>query len=637
MAVATDYFDLAPRTPLENAIWREKLLVASVKDKTVQGKLRQACLDDILFFFQFGAFLIEPRGKGKIIPFCLWPHQMPAILALAKSIEDGSVDMGNPIDVVFDKSRGQGATWICLYAILWLWLKEPMFAAGIISRSEEAVDKRNYPGSLFPKLDWAISMLPPWLKPKGFQEKRDRNRGDHVWFNCENGAVIAGTACTAEAFSGDRLTVLFYDEAAKVGQDDFQAAMDSTQHVTNVRWIVSTHYGDSGPFYEMVFGEGTGVKVVLDWKENPVQNRLLYCFRGGSAFAARDEEVQAVQRYVAEHRAELDRLKRRGFVKEGRLRSPWYDSKCLQKGATPRGIAQDLDRDPRSTIGKLFNIDVMDEMEKNCCQPPLWQGDAVLHEGEIRLVEAGDGNLKLWFKPGLQGEPPRAKYAVGSDSATGLTGPDCGNSALIAANAETGEQVLEYVVQIPETRFAHFAVAFCEWLYEALLIPESQGTSGRLFMNTVLKEIGYWNVYRREAEEKRSRKKTDQFGWVNNTPKHKRDLFEDTWIAMQDGDFTPRSFDLIAECRGWEEPEPNKIVYHGTGHGDRAIAAGLCRKGLKEVRGSAGTGVDKQNGHSEDDLIECSLAGRMARRQEREKRDEDDDFAGFRRVVTGRW
>ena len=57
-----------------------------------------------------------------------------------------------------------------------------------------------------------------------------------------------------------------YDEAAKVKQDDFQDGLNSIQHVTNTRWVVSTHYGDSGPFYDMIFDDTwTPVGEVKAW------------------------------------------------------------------------------------------------------------------------------------------------------------------------------------------------------------------------------------------------------------------------------------------------------------------------------------------------------------------------------------
>ena len=632
------YFDLVPTEAAANLAWRANVREAAVDDPDLQEALRQACFEDPLFFFAAFAWIIEPRGTKKTLPFLLWLHQVPVVLALVKSIRDGSLEREEPVDIIFDKSRAQGATWLCLYVILWLWLHEPLFAAGIMSRNMEAVDKKNDLGSLFPKLDWAIGMLPYWLRPQGFNQKRDRSITDTMWTNCGLGGTIAGTACTAEAFSGSRLSVLFYDEAAKVKQTDFQAAMDSTQHVTNVRWIVSTHYGDSGPFYDMVFGEAVGTVITLDWKDNPTQNKLAYRFVKGVAQAVNPDDYERVLKYAEKNKDTLEKLKRRNFIKEGKIRSPWYDKKCLQKGATPRGIAQDLDRDPRSTVGKLFYPEILDEMEAKKVRPHLWRGDAFIHQGSLKLIENQDGPLKLWFKPLLDGDPPKGNYVVGADIGTGVLGDTASNSVLEGGNSNTGEQVLEYVIQTAEARFAHMAVAICEWLWDAYLIWEAQGSTGKRFATAIVSEIGYWNIWKRPNVQVGHKTASTQLGWVNNRPADKRDLFGDFVLAMDDEEFIPRSAEMITECRGWEEPEPDKIIYKGaTGHGDRAIAGGLCWKGMKEMRGTLGTAIDKMNEESNYDVYEYSLAGRVARREMAERHEDDDDFAGFTRVERSRW
>ena len=85
---------------------------------------------------------------------------------------------------------------------------------------------------------------------------------------------------------------------------------------------------------------------------------------------------------------------------------------------------------------------------------------------------------------------------------------------------------------------------------------------------------------------------------------------------MQDAKFFPRSREMIAECRGWEEL-PSKtsgrtdVVYHGTGHGDRAIAGGLCWKAMKESENR----LDNPVADSHTLEISFSLEGRLARRK----------------------
>lgn len=632
----TPYFDLAPRDPAENLAWRIRLREAALHDRELQDTIRQACFDDPLFFFQFAMWLHEPRAKIKTIPFCLWPHQIPAILAMEKLIDDAEQNMEEPLDLVVDKSRAQGFSVITLGVILRRYLRDEMFTACLVSRNMEAVDDGTM-NSLMGKLDFMIQMLPYWLRPRGHDEKKDRLYSKHTWTNPDNGASIIGSAATGDVFSGGRATVILFDEVAKFAPADAEDAMNSTQHVANCRIFGSTHKGDSGVYYDMVFGDAAGVKVVLAWQDNPTQNRLAYTIREGIVFPVREEERAEVMRYVAEHKADLEKLKRRGFIKEGRMRSPWYDRQCLRKGVTPRGIAQELDRDPRGTVGKLFNTEVLDRMVKEHVQPPLWEGRPVVRNGELRLVQQDGGSLKLWFTPGLDNEPPRGKYAVGADIGTGSGDATASNSALIAGNCRTGQQVLEYADPgISETRFARLAVVVCKWLNNALLIWEAQGPTGKRFANEVMQKLGYGNVWFRPKDDSWSSGDTSRkAGWTNNKTSDKADLFEDLWVAMDEQFFTPRSDAFIKECGGWEwdDKHSDKIIYRGTGHGDRAIAGGLCWKGMKDFQQIA---VDKTEEDRQDNAPYGTLAWRIeqAKLRKRNFDDESGEEFGLRELLA---
>jgi hypothetical protein len=656
------YFDLlVSLDPLENLVWRRMVGEAAQGDKGLREALRQAAFDDVLFFFQGFLWCYEPRAEIKVQPFCLWPHQVPAILAIDKAITDSARNMEEPIDVLMDKSRVQGGSLIDIGVILHRCLRDDMFAAGLVSRNMDCADNANDPDSLMWKLDWELKMLPWWMKPLN----STRLVSKHSW-SYGNGSSVIAYAATGDVCSGGRKSVFDFDEVAKF--DDQQPgaadeAMNSTQHVTNCRIFTSTHKGDSGVWYDMIFGDnwvadgpifpwgGSGVyrnssgsvKIILDWRDNPTQNRLAYRYVGGDFFSERPEEAGAVAKYIKQIKANgnLEKLKRRGYVKEGRLRSPWYDRKCLQKAATPRGIAQELDRDPRGTVGKLFNTDVLDRMTKEKVKAPVWEGRPVVHDGELRLVPQEGGPLKLWFKPGLDDESPAGKYAVGADVGTGAGEVTHSNSALIGGNCRTGEQVLEYVDPgISPSRFARLAVAVCRWLNNAMLIWESQGPTGGRFGSEVRQDIGYGNIWLRPKNDTWSRGiTTSQAGWCNNRTSDKADLFEDLWVAMDDDLFTPRSDDFIKECGGWEWKEKrnsqdrDEIIYRGTGHGDRVIAGGLCQKAMKDLSG----GIDKSG-----EIAQTAPVGSIAWFEEqdrirvRKKKGDDVVDFGVNRFVTAK-
>jgi hypothetical protein len=174
---------------------------------------------------------------------------------------------------------------------------------------------------------------------------------------------------------------------------------------------------------------------------------------------------------------------------------------------------------------------------------------------------------------------------VAADIGTGEAEGDISNSALCGANVFTGEQVLEYVdPAILPRKFARLAVAIARWLNDATLNWEVTGSTGKAFGKEVLWELHYWNVWRRPSGDQKLRyEKAGEAGWVNNSTGARKDLFDDLCLGMADNEFTPRSAEMIAECGGWEW-DGTQIIYHGTGHGDRTIAAGVMWLAMHDLR-----------------------------------------------------
>jgi hypothetical protein len=332
--------------------------------------------------------------------------------------------------------------------------------------------------------------------------------------------------------------------------------------------------------------DGSGVHLILDWKDNPEHGRHAYMVNKGYVAAIRPEDQGAVNEYHKNHPDVLKKLERKGHQVEGKIRSPWYDSRCLRKGATPRLIARELDRDPRGAVGKVFESDLLDKMKRLCCKPPVWQGVAVFDDETLELkglLTQKDGPLKLWFKPGADYSPPLGPFTVGCDIAIGSSGPYASNSVASGIDDRTGEQVLEYAVKgVPSIKFARAVVGLCKWLRNAYLGWEDSGMAGP-FAKEIVEVICYGKVYYRPVNEIGSHRKTRKAGWWNGSDDDKGDLFEKLALAFEGGRYIPRSEDLIREC-GEYEWENGKIIHrptknHGAtekAHGDRCIATGVA-------------------------------------------------------------
>ena len=585
----TPFIGRVPKDPVENLRWRRKMRELALYDLQLREALRDAAMQDVLFWFNAFGWLIEPRAAVKVVPFCTWSHQDPVTLAMDQAITDAELT-GESIDVVLDKSRAQGGTYLYLGIFLRRWLRDPMFSAGLVTRNEDLVDSATDADTLMWKVMWAIERLPFWMRPKGWDPKRHRSLSDHSIINPELESTIVGYAAGQDVGRGGRKSAFAADE---IGAKDFikggkdEAVMESLADVTNCVFLVSTFGADAGVFYQAATDpDSGGLHLVLDWKDNPVQNRLSYITRNGITAAINPAEQEAVNAYLKANPDKLKKLARRGYKMENQQRSPWYDGRCLRPIATPRLIAKELDRNPKGAVGKVFDTEVLDRMKKFSCRPPVWQGKITFSVDTLEvtgLIRQDNGPLKLWFDPGMEKCPPRSLYALGCDISAGGSGAMSSNSTCEGIDRMTGEQVLDFAIMgMPAIRFARYVVALAKWFYDAYLGWEASGIAVG-FAKEVLEAIGYADVYYRDVEEIGSRAKTRKAGWWNGCDDDKADLFEKVNLAMEEGHCIPRSEDMIMEC-GEYEWEGGKIVHRpskkskmdGRSHGDRCVGFGVA-------------------------------------------------------------
>jgi hypothetical protein len=639
---ATPFIHHCPKDPRANLEWRLKLRRAALHDVALQHALYDACMSDVLFFFNFALWVYEPRARVKVKPFVTWPNQDPSILAMDQVITESEATE-SPIALPIKKSRAQGLTYIFLGVIGRRWLRDQMFSAGLVTRNEKLVDSPTDQSTLLWKLAWMLDQLPFWMLPKGY----GRSLSDHSISNPLNGATIVGYAAGADVDRGGRKTVFVPDEFGSTdfisGGKDYKV-MDSLSHVTNCIIMPSTFGGESGVFYETATDPENPRVMTVDWKDNPTQTKNAYIRRNGITAAVRPEEQAAVNKYVKDNAAMLRKLERRGHAMEGKFRSPWYDAYCLLPGATPRSIARELDMDPRGAVGKVFDIDVLDKMKEKNCKPPVWQGKPVFdeHTKELKgLIRQEGGPLKLWFKPGPDNAPPHGQFALGCDISAGGKSDISSNSVICGVDRATGEQVLEYtILGTLATFFAREAFGFSKWLRNAYLGWEATGPTGGAFADEVVEVLRYGNIYFRPEKEAGNFARTRKAGWWNGGDDDKGRLFENLCVAMQDEEFTPRSEDMVREC-GEYEWEDGKIVHRaskaggaaGKAHGDRCVAAGvawlLCKdRPINRLDKTADEGQDYPWN---------SPGWRRKRRQDAKRQLEVDDWQDSDDPVTSEW
>jgi hypothetical protein len=194
------------------------------------------CAEDIVHWINHHIFTYDPRLPFKNLPFDLFQVQEEFLLWLQereRNKEDGLVE----------KSRDQGATFLCGAYALHHWLFVPGSSIGFGSRKLDLVDRKGDPDSIFEKIRTMLYALPKAMMPRGFS--RGHHDAQAKLLNPENGASITGEGGD-EIGRGGRKTLYFVDEASHLERpESVERALTAT---TDVRIEVSTPSGPGNPF-----------------------------------------------------------------------------------------------------------------------------------------------------------------------------------------------------------------------------------------------------------------------------------------------------------------------------------------------------------------------------------------------------
>ena len=558
------FYRLVPKDTIAQLRWRLYIRERAHHDLKFRDTVIRACREDILFFANTFCWVFEPRPTPRVLPLNSWRDQDDVIAWMDECY--GVREVG------IEKSRGVGASWNAVLLFFHKWLFVDRAAMAMISRTEEAVDTRDDPDCLMWKLDFLYDNLPYWLQQDSQGRKiLERNYGTHKFLNRANGASIYGYAATGDVTTGGRKTAILLDEFAKfkVGQD--QAALDSTQHVTDCRYFVSTYKGSANCFFTMMTQPSSMLKIVVDWKDNPNRGAGLYTTNKGE-LEILDEEYDYPENY--------------DFVLDGKARSPWYDIECRRPGATPLSIAQELDRDPYGSVSKLFSKESYDKQRAHVTDP-VWRGEVDWDRETLDFSwhDRSDGTMRLWIpKSDL---PDRGPYSIGCDIAAGTGGDFSSNSVIEVFDIPTGEQVLEYACNdIYPNDFAQLAIGVCRFLagkrdpYFAYLAWDANGSGGAQFYKEI-KRWGWANLYLHRSTTNRRQARTQKPGYWQQD--RGAAILMELHNAMLHEKVQLRSKIGLEETMQYEYDGSGDIVHRGAAisedpsvkgksHGDRAYA-----------------------------------------------------------------
>lgn len=559
------YYWLVPKDVEDNLRMREEMLLAASEDPELAEELYAMCRDDFLFFVNAFVFTYDPRRPDATrIPFITWKIQ--------DEFARRMLDWAGKCDAFMDKSRDMGMSWCWLAFATWLFLfGNDATSQMFISRKEDYVDSTENLDALLPRIDFILEGLPSFLKPRA-----GILRQNMLFFNPANGATIIGEATTGDVGRGGRKTIIWLDEFSmfdvqRMGMG--AEAWTATQAATDCRIVGGTPRGRDNAHYDLFCKAHRGEMQYfrMAWWDHPVKAEGLY-------------------------------------VDNGKKRSPWYDRQVKERFRTAVEAAQELDIDYLHSSQQYFDKDVQDRAVLTCIQP-LLIGELMLDEEckPARFEANRAGRLKLWCTL-VDGAPPLGRYVIGADIAFG-TGSS--NSVISVGNADTGQQVAEFVSPTIEPQdLASVAHAMGWWfrsgLDPALIVWEHHGP-GLLFAGRLIRPpakgveyatsgsgLGYRNLYYRS--QKKDELNTGQglrYGWINS-PDTNRVMLGDINRSIRTGAITVTSRECADELSEYifngsgevqHRRQANKLDDSGAGknHGDRVRALGLWLTGIMQV------------------------------------------------------
>ena len=230
-------------------------------------------VDPIAFIEDF-CFISMPEFRNEIKPFFLFDYQKKIIHRLLDA-ELSGLDQ----ELLIDKPRGMGFTWILCAYLLWRWLFTPNWSGFILSRTETEVDdgSADPSSSIFGKIRFLIGHLPPWVLPEGFKAKGAKGTATDSklrLLNPQMSTVLAGSSTNANAGRSRRYSFIFADECFSI--ERFTEVWRSLQSVARVKVFGSTVKPGRvfKEFKELI--ESQGGYVSLSWQDHPFKDEQWY-------------------------------------------------------------------------------------------------------------------------------------------------------------------------------------------------------------------------------------------------------------------------------------------------------------------------------------------------------------------------
>ena len=524
-----------PKHEMANLAYREKILRAAEKDEGFQADIMAACKESLLLWvnaFSWTFHQMDVKDGQRIIstdadvPFITWEVQDRAFAELIRCL--GEADGGKPEDILFDKSRDMGASWICINFAHWLWMFRDSAQILELSRTEDYVDKPGNMKALFQRHDYLNLWLPVWMRPPdcGYGQK---NRTKMHMKNTLNGACIDGESTTQHAASGDRRIVILLDEFAKVEKG---ALMRSATRDAGIVRIVNSTGAGPGTEYSKWKKSGMIKVFPLMWWDHPDKGKGRY-------------------------------LKQDPVTKAWKIRSPWYDAEALVR--SPKEMAREIDAIDVEAGSMFFTIENIDKHIALFGREPKsrwtvnWKKGTsddtikgILKRKDVTKCvarRAKDGPLRVWTQL-VNGRPDQTKdYIFGIDISKGQ---GASNSVISIKCKQTKEKIAEWRdANTPPYEMARISAALALWVGGRRKLPHKKwemNGPGWDFGEITVKKYCYPYYYRNVQAGTVRDKKSKKFGWHAN-PNSKSLLLANYDRALAHGNYFNHSIWGLEEAK----------------------------------------------------------------------------------------
>lgn len=571
---------IIPKDPIENIKWRNRLREEASKSEAVKRQLRTACAASFVFWVNFAGWTYHQKwvndageevavtGDASHVPFITWKIQDDAALQMIDAIKRGE-------DILIDKSRDMGASWLVIAVFQWMWQFYPNSTFLELSRKELYVDQRGNMDSLFEKHRYMLKMQPLWLRPKRIRDNA------MLLENQDINSSIVGESTNEHAGQGGRKTAILLDEFARVRNGE---EIDLATADTSACRIFNSTVNGPATWYTRIYRDIRSMKrkgrlIELPWEAHPNKG----------------QGIHIVEVLITPHSP------------EGRKAvSPWYLKEKAKRSS--RNLAQNVDRDHGKSGDAFFDPAEIEQHRLHFQTEPFVQGnirfDDDLTEDEKRSVILGnvlpqikfiESGIRLPWKiwgPLVDGRPVQShSYVFGVDISMGS---GASNSVISVLDHDTNMKVGEFADSFTTPEDLAWTVAMAGVWFggktgRPLLIWETNGP-GSIFGKKIM-HIGYAPIYYLETEGVRAPRQTDRYGW-NSSAARKEILFGEYRDALKNGRYInpcreslDEALDYVYNDRGLLEPASSKSEQGGASatHGDRVVADALCELGRKRV------------------------------------------------------